>query len=191
MNKFIIPLVFLTVLFSCRKVESEELAVSKVINQNTSSISSNYSRENTDEEFLDIFKSIDGDRLRQAIENEDSDDVQYILNNLNEQILEKYSSIYGVNLGEEFHEDPDKITVLGLLLAGRAAGMSEDPMNCFLTAVGTFLGITQAQQIWNSILAGAAEDTVIATLKMIGRRVGSIISVGIMIYSVGQCLDWW
>lgn len=38
---------------------------------------------------------------------------------------------------------------------------------------------------------GASEETVIAAIKLVGRRVGTVISVGIMVYATGRCLDWW
>ena len=69
--------------------------------------------------------------------------------------------------------------------------MASPGMDCFLTAVGTLIGITDAKNIWKSIVAGASEETAIAAVKLIGRRVGTIISVGIMVYEVGSCLDWW
>ncbi len=38
---------------------------------------------------------------------------------------------------------------------------------------------------------GASEQTVIAAVKLIGRRVAGIISVALMVYATGSCLDWW
>lgn len=63
--------------------------------------------------------------------------------------------------------------------------------SCFLVAVSTFLGIADAQGIWASIVGGASAQTAVAALKLIARRVAGVISVGIMIYSVGECLNWW
>ena len=65
-------------------------------------------------------------------------------------------------------------------------------MDCFFVAVETLIGITQAKSIWASIVGGSYNvGTVIQALKLIGSRVAGVITVGIMIYSVGCCLDWW
>jgi hypothetical protein len=68
---------------------------------------------------------------------------------------------------------------------------SDENMDCFLTAVGDFIGISQAKSIWRGIVMGASEQTVIAAVKLIGRRVAGIISVALMVYATGSCLDWW
>ena len=44
---------------------------------------------------------------------------------------------------------------------------------------------------WKSIVMRASEQTVIATVKLIVRRVAGIITVTTMVYATGSCLDWW
>lgn len=60
-----------------------------------------------------------------------------------------------------------------------------------MTAVGTVIGITQAQSIWQSIVAGATVQSVVDALILIAKRVAAVVTVSIMIYEAGQCLHWW
>jgi hypothetical protein len=53
------------------------------------------------------------------------------------------------------------------------------------------LGIADAKKIWAGIVAGASEETVIASLRLMGRRVATVIGVGLMIYEAGDCLGFW
>jgi hypothetical protein len=68
---------------------------------------------------------------------------------------------------------------------------SDENMNCFLTAIGDIIGITQARSLWKSIVAGASEETVIAAVSLIGRRVAGVLTITFAIYSTGECLGWW
>jgi hypothetical protein len=40
-------------------------------------------------------------------------------------------------------------------------------------------------------MAGAADDTIIAAVRLVGRRVAGIFAVGIMIAQTGHCLGFW
>jgi hypothetical protein len=53
------------------------------------------------------------------------------------------------------------------------------------------MGLTQAQALWQSIVGGATVQTVVDALILIGRRVAGVISVGLMVVAVGDCLGWW
>ena len=152
--------------------------------------------------FTNIFKNIDYLKLNSAITSKDTLIILSILEKLNDQISREFLLQYKIDLKSEFKTDYDKITLIGLLYAGKETFLPEikdenstlrppSDFGCFLTAVSTLIGIPQAQSIWNSIKAGATEQTVVGALKLIGRRVGTIIGVAIMVYEVGECLNWW
>lgn len=69
--------------------------------------------------------------------------------------------------------------------------VSDATFSCFWAAISAFIGITQAKDIWKSIVAGAVEDTIIETLVLMGRRTATIVMVAGMVYAVGECLGWW
>jgi hypothetical protein len=162
--------------------------------------------------FADIFKSIDSVYLWSAISNNDEASVQEIITETNHKIAALFFEKHQINLNEEFSDNPDGITLVGLFYAakeellvneftgnlnqGKATHSTNSlkaapEFDCFLTAVSTFIGITQARSIWNAIVSGASEQTVISIIKLVGRRVATVIGVGIMVYDVGGCLDWW
>jgi hypothetical protein len=138
--------------------------------------------------------------------------VQEIITETNHKITALFFEKYQIDLNEEFSDNPDGITLVGVFYAAKenlllneftgnlnqgktthsTNSLKASPaFDCFLNAVGTFIGITQARSIWNSIVAGASEQAIISSLKLIGRRVAAVIGVGIMVYDVGSCLDWW
>jgi hypothetical protein len=135
------------------------------------------------------------------------------------ELANKIAGLYfykkGIDIRSDFVDNPNGIIILGLFSAAREyhfgiaptsmvqnisksqknvgiAPLAEpDDMDCFLVAVQSIIGIPQARSIWRSILAGAAEETIIGAVRLIGRRVGVGITIGIAIYDVGGCLGWW
>ena len=128
------------------------------------------------------------------------------------QIASYFQDKFKIDITKEFIDNPEGIVILGLFYAKKEqqdansqimsnrtnslmkANVMKTPdatMDCFLTAVGNLIGITQAQSIWKSIVMGATEETVIAAVALIGRRVAGIFSVGMMVYATGNCLGWW
>ena len=60
-----------------------------------------------------------------------------------------------------------------------------------MTAVGAVIGVSQAKDIWRSIMAGATEATIINTVKLLARRAAAAWVVVATVYEVGQCMDFW
>jgi hypothetical protein len=121
------------------------------------------------------------------------------------QIASYFIDKYKIDIRAEFKENPEGIIILGMLYASKeyenkklntrgtslAAFKEPEAMNCFLTAVSDVIGISQAKALWASIVAGATEETVIAAVSLIGRRVAGVITITLMVYSTGECLGWW
>lgn len=151
----------------------------------------------------EIFKLTDPQKLKAIISANDEIKGRQFINSTANKIATYFFYKYKIDIREDFVDNPQGIITLGLFYAAKEsksntqnnyasrAEMASPGMDCFLTAVGTLIGITDAKNIWKSIVAGASEETAIAAVKLIGRRVGTIISVGIMVYEVGSCLDWW
>lgn len=113
---------------------------------------------------------------------------------------------FSLDLRADFRNDPNGVVLLGLAYSAAiesrsndmrtvsVARMAPDPggaWGCFMTAVSGFIGITQAKAIWAAFEAGATASGVISAVGLIARRTASAISVGLMILSVIDCLDWW
>ncbi|MBN9299952.1 MAG: hypothetical protein J0I41_23320 [Filimonas sp.] len=142
--------------------------------------------------------------LENLINNSDQAQLTAFVNYTVDQIKAKTYNTYGIDLSGEERE---LVIVYGLFQAAREnyianggiigaeSGSSSSgggsSLDCFLTAVVALIGITDAQNIWKSIAAGAAEETVIASLKLMFKRVATVITAVVTIYQVGKCLNWW
>lgn len=162
--------------------------------------------------FTDIFKN-DKNILEQLIISNNQESATIYIRNLASQICGYFYYNRNIDIRNDFINDPNGVILLGLFYAadeyyyqnqmtakslkqsGKTASPNlyddPDPMGCFLTAVGSLIGFADAKNIWRSFVAGASEQTVIAALKLIGRRVATVITVVVTIYQAGECLDWW
>ncbi len=122
------------------------------------------------------------------------------------QIASYFLYKYKIDIRKKFVDNAEGIIILGMFYAAKeqedaklliksnnlnSFKAPDETMNCFITAVSTLIGISQAKSIWRSMIAGASEETVIAAVSLIGRRVATIIGVATMVYEAGGCLEWW
>lgn len=122
------------------------------------------------------------------------------------QIASYFYDKYKIDIREKFEDNPEGIVILGMFYAEKEYQNSknqiksnslksfktgDENMGCFITVIGDVIGISQAKAIWNSIVLGASEETVIAAISLIGKRVAGVLTVATMIYSTGSCLEWW
>lgn len=152
--------------------------------------------------FTDIFRSLNPEQLQNS---QNEEELNEIIAETNARITEVYLGKYNIDLASEFSEDPFGITVMGLYQAAKERYLidghelpidttyyeANPTFDCFLTAVSAAIGITDAKAIWKSILAGASEQTVIAAVRLIAKRTMTCFAVVILIYQIGDCLDWW
>jgi hypothetical protein len=163
--------------------------------------------ENKAATLQDVFLQNGSEKLIDIVASKD----QVKMSNFNKtkanEIASYFLDKYKIDITKEFIDNPEGIVILGLFYAKKEQQVtdshimsnstnnvmktSDENMDCFLTAVGDFIGISQAKSIWRGIVMGASEQTVIAAVKLIGRRVAGIISVALMVYATGSCLDWW
>jgi hypothetical protein len=151
--------------------------------------------------------------IRNIVNNNDEIQAESYVRNLADQIAGFYYYNRNIDLRVDFANDPNGVIVFGLFYAAKEYidqeglysthrslkkkkdpsifYMPPDPESCFWTAIGTFIGITEAKSIWNAIIGGASERAIIGTLKLLARRVATAITVVIMIKEAGECLGWW
>jgi hypothetical protein len=163
--------------------------------------------ENKAANLQDVFLQNGSEKLIDLVASKDELKIKKFNKTKANEIASYFQDKYNIDITKEFIDNPEGIVILGLFYAKKeqqdadsqimsnstnnVMKTSDENMDCFLTAVGDFVGITQARSIWNSIVMGASEQTVIAAVKLIGRRVAGIISVATMVYATGSCLDWW
>jgi len=151
--------------------------------------------------------------LKQIVLNNNESLVEGYVRNLADQIAGYYYYNKNIDLRQDFSDDPASVIVFGLFYAAKEVYdqeqsnyskrdnkkkkdiapyfMPEDPFSCFMTAVETFIGISEAKSIWKAIVSGASEQTAVAALKLIGKRVGTVLGVAIMVYQAGKCIGFW
>lgn len=162
--------------------------------------------ENKVNSLQDLFSQIGSEKLIDIVESKDIIKAESYNKMKANQIASYFQDKYIIDLRDKFIDNPEGIVILGMCYAVKeyqdaklqvksnstfSLTNSEDKMNCFLTAIADVIGIAQAKSIWNSIVMGASEETVIAAVSLIGRRVAGILTVATMIYSTGGCLGWW
>jgi hypothetical protein len=153
----------------------------------------------------EVFKTFDSGALRSACELQNFALGLLIQNSLANKIASYFFYQKNIDIRSKFLNNQSGLITLGLffalrehqeaarllIVANNRAVMPLDPWTCFTTAVGTVIGLAQAQAIWQSIVGGATVQTVIDALVLIGRRVAGVITVGLMVVAVGDCLGWW
>jgi len=95
----------------------------------------------------------------------------------------------------------EQVILLGLFYAKRQIELGNTPpigsisqsnvqenMGCFITAVADIIGISQAKEIWQSIVAGATDRTIIGMVKFGARKVGTVFTVIAAVYQTAECL---
>lgn len=192
-------------LLSCSKQDVTENQTFNLFNNDDHQIAARCSSER----FTSIFKSIEIESIRAAISSEDSEILNEIIEKFNESIISVYHEEYGIDLATKFDNDEKYgITLMGIysaakekyIMDGYEVGIDEgdipydeidESFDCFLTAVSTAIGISDAKSLWKSIIGGAAQQTVISSLKLMAKRVAAAWTVVVLVYEVGVCLDWW
>ncbi len=133
--------------------------------------------------------------LENAITTNDENVAEAVINNMANDIANHFLLTNGIDLHYEFENDNTRIVLLGLIEAVNQQYInnpSSANLNCFFAAVEGFIGLTNARSIWRAITTGSySVGTLIDALKLLGKRVATVITVGIMVYNVGACVGWW
>lgn len=162
--------------------------------------------ENKVNSLPEIFSQIKTESVLEILSSKDTIKANKLNKILANQIASYFQSKYKIDISQEFINNPEGIVILGIFYAKKEAieaksqiksysinsyqSNSED-MDCLMAAVGTAIGISQAKDIWKSIMAGATEATIISTVKLMARRVAAAWTVVALVYEVGGCLDFW
>lgn len=196
---FLGMLSFTILIIACSKNTSESHWEAQIDNSSFSSVSS-------------IFKNSNSDALKSIKElNEEAAASEYLTKKANE-IASFYYKKKNINLSKDFIDNPDGIVIFGLFMAAKESNdlnksnkilttdiqkistkldESGGGMSCFFAAIGGVLGIRDARDLWKACLEGASEQTLIASIKLMGKRVAGVLTLAIAVYEVGECLDWW
>ena len=161
--------------------------------------------ENKAASLKDIFLQNGSEKLIAIIASKD----EVKMSNLNKtkanQIASYFQDKFKIGITKEFIDNPEGIIILGLFYAEKEhqdASLkiksnstdvmnTPDPSDCFWQALTGVIGIADAKNIWKALSVGASEETVIAAVRLIGKRVAITISITYMVIQIGDCYGWW
>ena len=150
-----------------------------------------------------LFSNINHTQLQQLLNANDSAAIETFFYPLANQIADHILTKYGEDIRDEIGDFPQAIVMLGLFEYGIENNISLDsvesimnraaidPYDCFTSALGGIVGISEIRGIYNDFRNGVSPRTILRTLKTFGRRVFAAISIGLAILALGDCLDWW
>jgi hypothetical protein len=162
--------------------------------------------ENKVNSLPEIFSQLKTEKVVEILSSKDTIKASQQNKILANQIASYFQSKYKIDITQEFKNNPEGIVILGIFYANKEAieaksknksfsinsyQTNSEDMECLMTAVGTVIGISQAKDIWKSIMAGATEATILNTVKLLARRVAAAWTLVALVYEVGGCLDFW
>lgn len=111
---------------------------------------------------------------------------------------------YEVDFSEDLEEDPYSVVVAGLFYYGKELGISDleeyqpptaeaaTAFDCFKAALGGVLSLGTIYSIYKDFKAGTiSPQTLISTLRIMGKGLSYGFTIGLSIYELGDCMDWW
>jgi hypothetical protein len=70
--------------------------------------------------------------------------------------------------------------------------MASNPtFDCFLTVVSGIIGIRDIQSLYKDFVAGVGAETIIASMRLMFKRVATVFTIAVAVYETGECLGWW
>ncbi|MBC7848637.1 MAG: hypothetical protein H7Y31_02820 [Chitinophagaceae bacterium] len=152
---------------------------------------------------IPILSTIDYAELQRLIHLRNDDALLRFYTPIARQIAGYVWQQYNEDVLADILSAPETGMILALFLYGKEMNIlppdRPDPgrdgggeMNCFTAALGGLIGIPEIKGIYSDFVSGrTSPKTVIKAVKLIGRRVATIIGVAIAVYSLGDCLEWW
>lgn len=149
-----------------------------------------------------LFSGIDHAQLQQLLNSNNLAALENFLSPIANQIANRIFTKYGEDIHDEIGNEPQAMVLLGLFEYGVENNYSLDGYNsaartpydnwmCFINALSDNFGISAIRSVYNDFRAGVSPRTVVRALRQLGTRIWLGFTIGIAIYSLGDCLDWW
>jgi hypothetical protein len=156
----------------------------------------------TQPSIVPILSGINYTELNRLIRAKDEAGLRNFYRPVSLEIAGYISSVYGEDILPDIADFPEGAAMLALFCYGKEKGIvvapskrdpgnGGDPMSCFGAALGSLLGISDIRDLYNDFARGASPKTILKSLKVLGRRVATILNVAIAVYDLGDCLNWW
>lgn len=153
-----------------------------------------------------IFSTVDKSILLNLLISKNETEAKKLLtplaNKINAYLFNKY------NIRIESNSNVNEIILIGLAVAKKEHQLSKQDiqnnsliykkkinkqpeLDCFISVVGGIIGIADARALYLSFSEGVAAETIIAAVKLIGKRVAASITIVFAVYELGECMEWW
>jgi hypothetical protein len=60
-----------------------------------------------------------------------------------------------------------------------------------MTAVSSVVGIADARNLYLLYTNGVSAETILGTVRLLGKRVAGILTLAFAVYELGKCIGWW
>lgn len=75
--------------------------------------------------------------------------------------------------------------------SGGGMVVMSNEVDCIIGTFSSLLGVGEVAALVNSFRNGVSATTLLATAKVMLKRVATVITVAVAVYSFGDCMDWW
>jgi len=150
----------------------------------------------------EILSTINQSQLSELMRLHSDEELEAYLTPYANQIADYVLAKYGEDIRPDIAGNPQVAVALGCFYYGRENGVSDltsgyraqyaNPgWDCFKAALSGVLGIREIGAIYADFAHGVSARTIIGALKSMGRRVFWGIAIGLAVWELGDCLDWW
>lgn len=178
---------------SCNKVDSNLNANQQLVKNEFTSMTG-------------VFNSVNQINLENILKDKNEAQASLILQPLSNKIISFINSNYKIDISKS--TNIIGIIIVGALIAkkeqevlsnnlndknkvGGIAIQTAPGMDCFISAVSSVIGIVDARNLYLSFANGVSAETILGTVRLLGKRVAGILTLGFAVYELGKCIGWW
>lgn len=178
---------------SCNKVDSNLNANQQLVKNEFTSMTG-------------VFNSVNQINLENILKDKNEAQASLILQPLSNKIISFINSNYKIDISKS--TNIIGIIIVGALIAkkeqevfsnnlndknkvGGIAIQTAPGMDCFISAVSSVIGIVDARNLYLSFSNGVSAETILGTVRLLGKRVAGILTLGFAVYELGKCIGWW
>ena len=154
----------------------------------------------------EVFNSVNHIQIEALLKEKNEAQAFLILLPLSKKIISFISSTYKIDIsnstnligvivvGALIAKKEQELILNNIKLKSRSTGIviqTSPGMDCFITAVSSIIGISDARNLFLQFSNGVSAETILGTVKLMGKRVAGFVTIVFAIYELGQCIGWW
>ena len=186
-------LISIFIVTSCNKVDSN-------INSSQQLVKNEFTT------MTEVFNSVNQIDLENILKDKNEAQASLILQPLSNKIISFIYSNYKIDISKS--TDITGVVIVGALIAKKEQELSSNNLNvknsidgvaietapgmdCFMTAVSSVVGIADARNLYLLYTNGVSAETILGTVRLLGKRVAGILTLAFAVYELGKCIGWW